>query len=68
METFDERVGEMNPDQLWDTTMNPETRKLIKISIPDKEEAEECISICMGDDVKARKAFIIESSEEEMLA
>lgn len=55
-------LGEMNPDQLWDTTMNPETRKLIQIEISDYEQAEEYLSLCMGKDVESRKAFIIENS------
>lgn len=54
-------LGEMNPDQLWDTTMNPETRKLVRVTISDHELAEEYLSLCMGPDVEARKAFILEN-------
>jgi len=54
-------LGEMNPDQLWDTTMNPETRKLVRVTISDYELAEEYLSLCMGPNVEARKAFIMEN-------
>lgn len=53
-------LGEMNPEQLWDTTMNPETRRLIQITLDDCEAAEEYLSLCMGKDVDARKKFILE--------
>ena len=55
-------LGEMNPDQLWDTTMNPETRTLIQITIEDIEAAEEMISVCMSDNVEARKEFITQNA------
>ena len=51
-------LGEMNSDQLWETTMNPETRKLIKVQIEDAKIAEEQFKILMGDDVDLRKAWI----------
>ncbi len=51
-------LGEMNPDQLWDTTMNPQTRTLLKVSIDDAEKADEIFSICMGSNVEPRKRFI----------
>ena len=54
-------LGEMNPDQLWDTTMNPDTRKLVQVDISDYELAEEYLSLCMGKDVDARKNFILEN-------
>jgi DNA gyrase subunit B len=56
-------LGEMNPDQLWDTTMNPETRKLVRVTISDYELAEEYLSLCMGKDVETRKAFIMDNSD-----
>jgi len=51
-------LGEMNADQLWDTTMNPETRIIQQVSIEDAEEAEEIFSILMGSLVQPRKEFI----------
>jgi len=52
-------LGEMNPTQLWDTTMNPETRLLKKISIVDAERADEIFRILMSEDVPPRKKFIV---------
>ena len=51
-------LGEMNSSQLWDTTMNPETRTLIKVNIEDFDEADEQVSILMGDDVEPRREWI----------
>ncbi len=51
-------LGEMNPEQLWQTTMNPETRMVKKIKIEDAEEADAIFSTLMGDDVAPRKKFI----------
>jgi len=51
-------LGEMNPEQLWETTMNPETRKLLKITLEDAIKANNIFSILMGEDVKKRKEFI----------
>ena len=58
--TEEKHVGEMNPDQLWETTMNPETRRLIQITVDDIDAAEEAISLCMGRDVSARREFLLE--------
>ena len=51
-------LGEMNAEQLWDTTMNPEFRTLRKIVVENPERADETFSILMGDDVPPRREFI----------
>ena len=60
-------LGEMSSTQLWDTTMNPKTRKIKKIFIEDAVEADKVFSMLMGDDVQARKAFIQENAKEANL-
>lgn len=52
-------LGEMNPEQLWETTMNPKNRILKQVNIADAQEADYVFSMLMGDEVPPRKKFIV---------
>jgi DNA gyrase subunit B len=54
----------MNPGELWDTTMNPETRTLLRVEMDDAARAEEVFEVLMGDDVPSRKAFIQRNADD----
>ena len=55
-------LGEMNPEQLWDTTLNPDTRRLLQVKIEDDAETESIFSTLMGDIVEPRRDFIVSNA------
>lgn len=57
-------LGEMNANELWDTTMDPDRRVLLQVSLEDAAQADEMFSVLMGEDVESRRAFIQRNAKD----
>ena len=58
-------LGELQPKQLWESTMDPDKRRLIRVTVNDAELASDAINMCMGDDVGIRRDFIMDKADFE---